>query len=508
MRLQPVLGVSVAVLLLAGATCVAAGTVLGVMNFRDVGYPDSATLIRVGELVHSGHLYPDIRRPPYYATLYGPLTYLFLAVPYGLAHAAGVAPQVPARLAEVAALLACLLILFSISRRVFVSRPAAWWCVLFAVSTVSLASWTTQIRGDLPGVAVSFLAIYLLLRSAGRGQFIAAAVCSGLAVLVKQTFGAASIAVTCWLIWQRRFKDAAVWLLSSGVTIACGYALVIWREPLALQHLAALRHPLFDYRGEIALILDAVAQPVLPFALLGGFVVLWKRTPEALLLLMYCLTAWLVALLTAGQAGASFNYFWEPLLSSSILAGAGLYELQQRANRISAAGAALLLILLYRAFLPMLGHDYTVLRTYYREAAAYPARKAKWEAFSAAVSGRRLLSTFPDVTILSAAPEVPDPFLNSALERGGTWNSAPVVAALDAGAFDLLVVGSGEAEAPRDYRGLPLWNDYIWRAVKRAYRPACAFDEMEAWTPRTASGKIPPALLAIGCVPLSGPGRN
>ncbi len=506
MRPRAILGVSVIALLLAGALCVAAGTILGVVNFRDVGYPDSANLIRIGELIHTGRLYPAIDRPPYLLTLYGPLTYLFLAAPYALAQSIGVDPQIPVRLAEVVALLACVWLIFLISRRLYRSRRMAWLCVLFAVSTTAFASWTTQIRGDLPAAAVSLLTIYLCLRSNQRRPLIGAAICGGLAVLVKQTFWAASVAMVCWLIYRRRFKDAALWIACWAFTIAFGYGIVFWREPLALHHLAAMRHPLLEYRGAIAILLDAVAQPLVPFAILGGLVALWKRTPERLLLLIYCLVTWLVAILTAAQVGANFNYFWEPLLSSAVLAGAGLCELQRRANRIPLVGAAMLLVLLYRAFLPMLAHDYVVLRTSYRELTSYQSRSEKWESFVKPLSGRRLLSTFPDVTIHSSIPEMPDPYLNSTLESRGAWSPSPVIADLRAGSYDVVVIASGEADAPSDYRGIRLWSDdAMWRALKGEYRPACSFEGMEAWTSARGSSDILAGLLAIGCVPMGAP---
>src|SRR5215217_6533640 len=72
---------------LAGALCTAVGTVQGLANFRDVGYPDSATLLRVAEVVRTGSIYPDPDRPPYLVSIYGPLTYALLAFPYAIADA-------------------------------------------------------------------------------------------------------------------------------------------------------------------------------------------------------------------------------------------------------------------------------------------------------------------------------------------------------------------------------------------------------------------------------------
>ena len=84
LRNQPLLGCSVVFVLLVGAFSIAVGTALGLANFRDVGFPDSATLLRVEQFIRSGYIYPDSDLPPYYVSLYGPLTYVLLALPYRL----------------------------------------------------------------------------------------------------------------------------------------------------------------------------------------------------------------------------------------------------------------------------------------------------------------------------------------------------------------------------------------------------------------------------------------
>lgn len=73
---QPLLAACVVAVLFACALWVVIGTIRGLANFRDVGHPDNATLLRIGETVRSGHIYPAIDRPPYLVTLYGPLTYV------------------------------------------------------------------------------------------------------------------------------------------------------------------------------------------------------------------------------------------------------------------------------------------------------------------------------------------------------------------------------------------------------------------------------------------------
>jgi len=204
--------------------------------------------------------------------------------------------------------------------------------------------------------------------------------------------------------------------------------------------------------------------------------------------------------------GGAINYFWEPLLASAVLAGAGLCELQRKANRTPILVIAMLFVLLLRAFVPMLWGELTYLRKSYANVADYQVRKTHWESFVSTVSGRRLLSTYPDVTVLSMNPEIPDPFLNSTLELRGLWNSGPLVGEINAGAYDLIVIAKGEAEAPKNYgyRGIRNWDDRMWLTLKRTYAPACVFQDMEIWLPNRGSGEMLPRLSGIGCLTVAG----
>jgi hypothetical protein len=510
---------TVVFLLLTGAFSTAVGTGLGLVNFRDVGYPDSATLFKIGEVIHSHRIYPDFSRPPYSPTIYGPLTYVLLAIPYRLAQVAGITPQVLVRLGIVGALCLCVLLVFLISRRLnSSSRPTAWLCALFAVSALPMASWTTQIRGDFLALAFSFLSVYLFLFTNGRPREIGAAICAGIAPLVKQTFLAVPIAIIGWLVYTRRYKEALFWATGFTLTVVGGYAIVWWHEPLILKHIAALRHPVLEYRYALVILWHAVAQPVVPFAAIGCFLALRKRAPEKILFLIYCVVAWLVAILTIPQVGGNINYFWEPLLASAVLAGPGLCEFQRRASRTSLLATAMLIFLLLRSSLPMLRQELDYLRVCYTYVSDYQVRKTKWESFLAAVAGRRLLSTIPEVTFQSVTPEIPDPYLNSTLELRGQWNSGPVVAQINAAMFDLIVIRKGQAESSPVwiYRGVGSWSDQMWGALRKTYGLACVFedmgepmtsderrDAMEVWVPRRGSGEILPGLSAIGCQPVA-----
>jgi hypothetical protein len=512
----PLLGGAVVAFLLLCALTTALGTGLGLAAYRDSGYPDSSDLLRIGEVIRTGHFYPDGNRPPYMVSLYGPMTYLVLGIPYRLALAAGLAPQVLVRLGVLSAVSLCVWLVYLISRRLYDSRGIAWICALFAVSALPLAQWTTQIRGDFLGLAASLASIYWLLRKNDRPHTLGAAICAGLAPLFKQTFLAVPMAAFSWLLFRRRYKDAAVWASTVASIVGLGYAIVLWREPLMLKTTAALGHPVLEYSRAFAIFMDALGQPVTPFAAIGAFIALQQRAYDRLLMLFYCVAAWLMAILVIPQAGGTINYFWESLFASSVLAGSGLYELQRKANRTPVLVRAMVFVLLLWSFVPMLREHLAYLNLCYTNARHYQTQKTRWESLASVITGKRLLSTLPDITALSSSPEIPDPYLNGTLELRGGWNSAPVAAQIDAGVYDLIITKNEEADKHQDdYRGVRKWSDGMWAAVKRTYEPACVFKgdkyvekydfegDGEVWLPRRGTGETLPRLLAIGCLPIA-----
>ena len=164
----------VALSLLLCALSTAVGTAVGLANFRDVGYPDSSDLLRIGEFIHTGHIYPDGDRPPYLVSLYGPLTYVLLSVPYRLAQSVGVTPQLPDMrlLAIVCAVCLCISLIYLISRRLYNSRSIALLCALFALSTLPMAQEVGQPRFAAIswGSAVSAHECLLVAGQGGRPQ--------------------------------------------------------------------------------------------------------------------------------------------------------------------------------------------------------------------------------------------------------------------------------------------------------------------------------------------------
>ena len=492
-RLSPVAAIAIATLSV-GVLAVAASSIAGLRNFSDVGYPDSATLLRVGEFVHSGKIYPDFRAPPYLVSLYGPLTYVLLGIPYTIAETMGVEPRVALKLGVFAAWCACLVLVFFIGRRVNRSATAGLVSALFAASLLPMAGSTTQLRGDFPALAFSLLSIYLLLRAGEHTTSAGAIIAAGAALLVKQTFVAVPVGITVWLLWGRHWRAAAVWAVSIAGLVAAGYAVAWYREPLFADHLAALRRPIFEFREVPEILGEAVRQLCVPFAIVGGLAAVRRRTAAASLPVAVALSSWLVAVATIPQVGGSINYFWEPLCISAVLAATGLLEIHRRVGTAPPLVTALVTILLLGWAGPLVTGDLAELKAQYRAARSFNARRATWLRFSHALAGHRLLSSDSPIAILSSTPEMPDPYVNSILNRGGIWSFQPVLSNIAAHRYEAIVLVPGQTSDNIGYRGIQIWSDEMWSTITREYRLACVAADREIWLPRDAANDLCAAL--------------
>ncbi|HEX2721776.1 MAG TPA: hypothetical protein VHM24_02580, partial [Gemmatimonadaceae bacterium] len=456
--------------------------------FMDVGYPDSATLLKVRELVHTGVLYGPFDKPPYLVTIYGPLTYILLAIFYSVAEACGWDPQIAVRIGVLLSFVGCLTAVFAIARRAFGSATIGSLSVLFATSVVPFALWATQIRGDFAGTFFSLSGTAFFLESLDRRNhriaYGGAILCFAAALLTKQTFVAAPTAITVWLAFRKQWSAAL--LFAGGVVLLAvlGYFVVWLREPAMLEHYAAVQNPVLDFRGARAITIEAMRQLLVPFSVAGLVASLSETNPRTRPLIAVGAASWMIAGLTAAQVGANINYFAEPLLLSSVAAGKGLHAVHTRFSRRRWLLTAFAMVLAVGWFIPTLRNEQRVFRKALEQRQIARYRRGPWDRFASAVSGQRVLSTIPAISVLGVSPEMPDPFLNSVLEMRGKWSSRPIVESLNRGRYDVVVIWRDQLFARGGYRGVPLWNARIRSSVASRYRRACFFYDWEIWVPR------------------------
>ncbi|HEV8455449.1 MAG TPA: hypothetical protein VGQ24_11180 [Gemmatimonadales bacterium] len=505
-RLFPILLALVVAYLLIDLGVLAFRTYADMLDYRDARYPDSAVLLVVAHLVKTGHIYSDINLPPYLPSVYGPLYYLLLSLPYRLAVMLGTDPMVFLRITTLIFALGCLGMIVAITRRIGASPGTGLLAALLAVERMwEGGAATVSLRPDLVGLFFALLGVFLCLDEARRGVLTAGAVSVGVALLCKQTFVAAPVAIFLWLLWRRRFRAAAWWVLVTGLTVGGGYALFIWREPLSLQLISALSRPIREYRGALQIALDAGHRLTAPLFFLG-LLYLWRhRDDRTVLLMLYILLAWCVALATIVQIGGAANYFYEPLMASAPLA-AGVLIWLDREQRRSTVPLSVLLALLQVTFLkPRLERAAAATRgIYFYKVQGHAEKKARWERFRSVLAGRRLLARDPEIAAWSSPPVMPDPFLNRVLEMAGKWSSAPIVRAVEQGSYEAVVVPDGAMEETEGFRGLLPWNLDLVASIRRRYELVCMMDQTDVWLPRGRS-ELRQLLPSADCVE---PGRQ
>lgn len=500
-QLFPILLALVAAYLLFDLGVLAFRTFADVLDYRDARYPDSAVLLVIANLVKSGRIYTDIHLPPYLPSVYGPFYYVLLSLPYRLAMRLGTDPTVVLRITTLLFSLGCFGVIVVITRRIGASPGTGLVAALLAAEGLwEGGAATVSLRPDLVALFFSLLAVLLSLDEARRGAWIAGAVSAGLALMCKQTFVAAPVAICLWLIWRRRFRAAAWWFLVTALTAGGGYALFIWREPLSRQVFAALSRPILEYRGAVQFALDAGHHLTAPLFFLG-LIFLWRaRDERTTLLILYIVLAWGVALATIGQIGGAANYFYEPLMVSAPLAAVVLSWLDHEQRRSGVALSVLLALLLIPVLRPRVARAMAETRGIYDyKVKGHAGKKERWEKLRSVLAGRHLLARDPEIAVWGSPPEMPDPFLNRVLEAAGKWSYDPIVRAAEQGGYEAVVVPDGFMDDTEGFRGLIPWTPELLAAVRRRYEFACMMDQTDVWLPRGRSELRQP-LASADCV--------
>jgi hypothetical protein len=156
-------------------------------------------------------------------------------------------------------------------------------------------------------------------------------------------------------------------------------------------------------------------------------------------------------------------------------------------------------IILIYVFFPVLKTQILQTAISYGRLKTHDHAKVEWNSFLAKIAGHRLLSTFPDLSIHSRTPEIPDPFLNTVLARRGQWSFAPILREIRAGKYDLIVVKPDLASGVSFHRGVGIWTPEVWQALSRNYAQVCVLQNMEIWLPRVHSSSLLNSLSMTEC---------
>ena len=495
-------GLGIAIDLLAMALFVAAGWRMATTSWGQVREPldlvyetpnvRTIELCRAGLPIYAPQIYGDV---PYVFTMYPPLYHaLVAALPID-----PVNPYVAGRI------VACIAMVAAAGMLVFVGGRESLPTALLAIGSLWLFHPSTKlaafVKSDSLGLLFSLVAVLAVARaqnqSADRPAAVGAAILCALAVWTKHGHLAAPLA--CLLGFAVRGGPGLRYFLATTAALAAvslTVAATAWGGDMLWCLAAGVGQP--PAAAQFAAVWKAAAgQPffVVLFAVLHVQAVLLARQ-EGLrsrhaAYLWYLLAADAVMLAGLGKSGSSVNYFFEPLL-----AGAACFvTARDRMPRAVTWPLAAVLVLAGgwevatadpRAFdLRLLGCP-----------AADVAGQRDWIADKHAAAAERTAAV---IAVTNPAPRIlnlcnarfgrdlpgeislSDPYLYGLLFAQGSLPVDPLIARLDAGSFDGVLLPPDHD--PRQRRRSPALAA-LYAAVHRTYRPGSAAPGLAVWVRR------------------------
>lgn len=447
--------------LLAGLLMTMAAQILRLSEFDEVGYGDSYILYDVLHFRATGQIYRDLSEPPYSAAQYSPLVYRLYAIPPP--NISG-NPFLGPRLMALAAFLLCLGIAGSLASALIPVHFAWLVGLLLAASITPMESWVLQIRGDFPAIFFSLSAIRLLMLPSPL-MVVLAGLCAGFATQFKFVYVAALLAGSMWLVWQKKWKELALFA-AAGALSSVGLYLAFWlREPRMLDQLLALSPGVRDVWGCLRLIADLSNAPVILFALPALHAVISRAWPRWRLVLLFTVVSFSIGSIVDIQAGGSYNYFFEGLFSLVPFAAFGCLRLLGWSRRNTGLSLFLTGLVLFQFFLPEVQyfrHNITSRQT-------LASINHDFHALESALSGLHILSTVPRLALLDSHPALTEPYLFSYSRRINKGNTEPVFDSVRRGEFDVAITSAYDLS----WRGVPHLDPALRRTLMAAYRPYC-----------------------------------
>ena len=330
-----------------------------------------------------------------------------------------------------------------------------------------LDEWGFSTRPDLPALALSLLALLLLLKRPDR-PWLAAAV-AVLAFFTKQTAIAMPVAAVCWLVLTGRWRGALAFCATWGVLVGASVGfleLVTGGTYLLNTLLAHLNTPKngMDLATRDLMPLFSDAWPA--FVLLLGSLLLAIRNRQVWLPLLYTAVSTILALFTLRNTGSDMNYLIEPAAAASAAAAVAISWLWRTDGgprlhllRVGASVALAGVVLFWGSGI----------WEFWRLDGGVNPDRLPMEQLAAADS---IFSDEPLLVLLAGKPLlVSDTFHLSQLSTSGFFDPLELERRIKRSEFDLIVMRS-DVRAARSWKRQLLLTETVRLAIKDTYVPA------------------------------------
>jgi hypothetical protein len=429
----------------------------------DVTNPESANFASpiAGRLAK---LYPDINRPPYTPSPYGPLFYWTVRFATRLFGGQIEPARTAYRIFVFGSFLLLPVIVYLLLRGAAFSRVLSALGASASISFYYIPLFAATVRPDIPAICLSLVALWLVSHhhDASQLDIVLSAIVSTSAFMFKASYVAAPLSITALLVTQKRYKDLSIFAASGVISTFLFLAAIFHGEPMISQLLLVAKSPK-DLHSAITLIhlylLPGFGSLLLPAACAGFLLAMRSSDWRQRLSGYYFLFAVVIGFATLLQCGANVYYFAELWIAASLLLPAVLLKVRDYWIWIDwplgfAACLALAFLFVQQTHsivqAPKGIHDYNV----------------------AKLHSLHILSTDPYLTVQGRDPLLLDPYLNGVLENKHVWSPEPILTEIRQQSFDIVVIHEIN-HTPVTYRSADLISRTIQDELRVNYRPLC-----------------------------------
>jgi hypothetical protein len=426
-------------------------------------YGESLVLEQARRVATGEPLYPPQVDVPLTVTAYTPLYYLVVG---NLQRLVGDGTYTVGRTVSAAAMFGSAALVAWCVR----SAAGRWWPALLAAGLFLTQNLTALLWGPAHRVDALALCLSLLgLALASARRIPAAALVFVLAVLTKQTYVAAPVAVAVALWPCRRALFTFVSVFAGGLLIAGVASAAVFGPWIAWHTVAANANP-WDFEYFAAQLAAFLQVNALPLCLAAGVFAIPERPGERMWR-VYFVVCCTVSLATIGKLGASSNYWLELTAAITVLIGMYAGRLAADPRMRAPYGAAPFAGLLLASLLIALpAYQLTAsdsLALHFVPPGGFVASQAE-AAQSVATEPGDVLTDDPALALRAGKRIQFEFIIFTLLAHQGAWDERPILDAIRERRFGLVVL-TQSLDAPVRRMIDARWSENVRQALLEAY---------------------------------------